>query len=111
MKRFVAIMLSLIFAWLQAVASVQASVTEVAAKRSCCSCNKSCCVSSSGSTSRPLPAPPPAPQPANDLTALTSPAVLWILPAPAPLPFSASALPPSATLPVPLFTRDCARLI
>jgi hypothetical protein len=110
-KRTVAIILSLVFAWLQAVASVQTAPTGAAPKRGCCSCGKSCCVTSSAPESRPPPVAPLGSRGNQDLTALTAPVVAWIIPTTSSYPGSGRTDAPRLQPAVSLFTQHCALLI
>jgi hypothetical protein len=112
MKRAAAIVLSLMFLWLQAVSSAQTSFLPAKAVRACCGCKqRDCCVTPAVPNSQSLPV---AVVPAGSQNILSIPAstlVAWTLPATATAQVSASASAPLPALGVPLFTRHCARLI
>jgi hypothetical protein len=112
MKRAAAIALSLMFLWLQVVASAQMSFLPAKAVRACgCGCKQmDCCVTPAtpGAQSLPVTVVPAGAQ--YNLSVLVSALVAWTLPATAPAQISASAPRPAAPG-VPLFTRHCARLI
>ena len=112
MKRAAAILLSLMFFWLQAMASAQTSFGLAKTVRECCGCQqRDCCVTPAAPDSQSLPATVVPAKSQSNLSVLISPLVAWMLPATASAQLSASA---SALLPapaVPLFSRHCARLI
>lgn len=111
MKRAAAIVLSLMFVWLQVLASAQVTSANGQPLRGCCSCHKPCCVAPSAPESQPLPI---ASTPAGaqiDLSTLVPSLVMWTLPAIAPSQISSSDSAPLLAPAVPLFTRYCARLI
>jgi hypothetical protein len=109
MKRAAAIVLSLMFVWLQAMSSAQVMSASGKPAHSCCSCKKACCVTQSAPRSQPLPMAPTTAGAQTDFSALVPMLVMWTLPVTAPSQISASA--PPLALAVPLFTRHCARLI
>jgi hypothetical protein len=119
MKRAVAIILSLTVIWLQLVAAAQtlsaaAAVNVPTADCDCCvgqtTC-RCCCVAPSAPNPAPQPVTPLRPLAAGDFTAIISPRVAWLLPAPVAAQVSASDLSPASLSAVPLFRRDCALLI
>ena len=112
MKRAVAIVLSLILVWIQAVAAVQPTAAAPPAKCGCCACKKmDCCVGRSTSESQPLPVAPVPAAAQNHFSAVLSTLVAWTLPAPTPAQVSSFDSAPTSALAVPLFQRDCALLI
>ncbi len=111
MKRAAAIVLSLMFVWLQAMSPAQVTSANGKLARSCCSCNKACCVTQSSPSSQPLPVAPTPAGAQTDFSALVPMLVMWTLPVTAPSQISSSDSAPLLALAVPLFTRHCARLI
>lgn len=111
MKRAAAILLSLMFVWLQTLASAQTSFARVSPGRSCCSCDKSCCVSAAEPDSQPSPVAPISSSTPNDFSAWVTAAVAWTLPTTSPAPIISAAGAPFSAPGVPLFTRHCALLI
>jgi hypothetical protein len=111
MKRAAAIVLSLMFIWLQAVAFVQTPFANASPARSCCSCNKACCVSQSAPNPQSLPLAPSPASAQQDFSALVSMLVVWSLPATGSSVFSSPTTAPLPAPAVPLFARHCALLI
>jgi len=112
MKRLSAIALSLLLFWGQVSVMASAAQADPRADRSCCSCQKaSCCVARSAPESAPLPvaATPATSQSHNWFSLTASPA--WILPLGEAEVFSFGPSVRPTAAPVPLFQRDCARLI
>jgi hypothetical protein len=112
MQRLSAIALSLLLFWGQV--SIMASPTQADtwADRSCCSCKRaSCCVArpAPGSAPLPLATAPTISQSHTWFSLTTSPA--WILPRGEVEVFSFDSSARLTAAPVPLFQRDCARLI
>ena len=112
MKRAAAIVLSLMFLWLQAISSAQTSFVPTKAVRACCGCNQmDCCVTPTATDPESVPV---TIVPGRSQTNLSIPAptlVAWTLPITAPAAISASASAPLPAPGVPFFTRHCARLI
>ena len=112
MKRAAAIVLSLMFLWLEAMSSAPTSFLPAKPVRVCCGCKQlDCCVTPAAPNPQSLPVTVAPPGAQNNLSGQVSTLVAWTLPAIAPAQIFASA---SASLPafgVPLFTRHCARLI
>lgn len=112
MKRVAAIVLSLIFVWLQTLPSAPAISLPAPQVCACCDCQQmNCCVSET-TPETPPPAALPAPsgiQP--DWSVFTPTLVAWILPAANRSDISSSDAAPQPAPAVPLFTRHCARLI
>jgi hypothetical protein len=112
MKRAAAIVLSLMFLWLQAMSSAQTSFLPTKATRPCCGCQqRDCCVTPATPDPQSLPATVAATGSQNHLSVLVSTLVAWTLPATAPAQVLVSASAPLLAPGVPLFTRYCARLI
>jgi hypothetical protein len=112
MKRAAAIILGLIFLWLQAVSSAQMAFLPAKAARTCCGCQqRDCCVTPATPDPQSLPATVAATGSQNHLSVLASTLVAWTLPASAPAQVFVSASAPLMAPDVPLFTRYCARLI
>ncbi len=112
MKRAAAIVLSLMFLWLQAMSSVQTSFVPAKTVRTCCGCKqRDCCVTPAAPNPQSLPVTvvPAGSQKNLSIPVLTL--VGWTLPATATTQVSAATPAPLPALGVPLFTRHCARLI
>jgi hypothetical protein len=112
MKRAVAIVLSLIFLWLQVFASAPKSFFPARAVCACCDCQQmDCCVTPAAPNPQSVPATVAPVGSQNSLSLPTATLVAWTLPATATTQVSASTPAPFPALGVPLFTRHCARLI
>jgi hypothetical protein len=111
MKRVVAMVLSLMFVWLQVMASAQTTFL-TAPDCACTACEKAdCCVSTATPNAQPLAALPVNAHSQSDFSLFTPSPVTWTLPVPAPQQFFSSDSASLLALAVPLFTRHCARLI
>ena len=112
MKRAAAIVLSLIFLWLQAVSSAPTYSLPAKAAGAGCDCKQmDCCVVPGIPETQSLPA---TIAPVAGHTLLSPPVstlVAWTLPATATAHIFVSVSTPLPALGVPLFTRNCARLI
>lgn len=112
MKRAAAIVLSLMFLWLQAMSSAQTSFLPAKAVCACCDCKQmDCCVTPAAPDSQSLPVTVVPTGSQHNLSVPVSTLVAWTLPATAPAQISASASAPLPAPGVPIFTRHCARLI
>lgn len=114
MKRAVAIVLSLMFLWLQAMASAQTLFSFLPSKAVCAcgDCKQmDCCVTPAAPNPQSLPVTVVPAGSQNNLSIPASTLVAWTLPATATTQVSASTSAPLPALGVPLFTRHCARLI
>ena len=110
MKRPVAIVLSLILIWIQAVAAVQTTSAPSVEKCGCCTPQKTCCcVEQSKSEAIPLAAAPASSNASIDFTALVPKLLVWTLPATARAISSTESS--ALSLAVSLFQRHCALLI
>ncbi|MSU57653.1 MAG: hypothetical protein EXS35_05645 [Pedosphaera sp.] len=110
MKRLSAIVLSLLLFWAQVVVMAQPSG---GAKRAggCCECKAPCCVAKTSSAPQPQPAAAsPSVQFHLNLFALTA-STAWLLPRAEAEVFASAASSSVTAARVPLFQRDCARLI
>ena len=109
MKRVAAILLSLMFVWLQVMASAQTN--PLPTRSDGCNCKKNCCLRAATTDTQP-PATLPGNAAAQSDFSLFAPAlVAWTLPLTAPSRISSFDSAPLPALAVPLFTRYCARLI
>ena len=112
MKRAAAIILSLMFLWLQVLSSAETSFLPAKPVGACCGCKqRDCCVTPAAPDAQSLPVTGVPAGSRNNLSVLVSTLVAWILPATVPAQISASTSAPLPALGVPLFTRHCARLI
>jgi hypothetical protein len=111
MKRVAAIVLSLMFVWLQAVSSAQTTFLPAPAGCRCCDCKANCCVSAATPATQPPATIPAAGSFPSDFSLFAPALVTWTLPVTVPSPFSSSDSAPLPALAVPLFTRHCAMLI
>jgi len=112
MKRTAAILLSLMFLWLQAMASAPTSSSFFPAKSNCACgdcAQMDCCVTPAPAEPQSLPAAVASSAAQNNLFVFSTTLVAWTLPATAQVSPSASAPLPAPG--VPLFSRHCARLI
>ena len=111
MKRAAAIILSLMFVWLQALSSAQPNLLPTPSGGNCCSCKKNCCIRAATPNPQPPAALPANVGPQSDFSLFAPVLVTWTLPATGSSVFSSSASAPLSAPAVPLFTRHCARLI
>jgi hypothetical protein len=111
MKRAAAIVLSLMFVWLQTMSSVQTTFLP-APVCSCCACKKTdCCVSAATPEAQPLAATPANNHSQSEFSLFAPALVTWTLPVIELSQIPASDSAPFLALAVPLFTRHCALLI
>jgi len=110
MKRAAAIILSLMFLWLQAMSSAQANFLP-ARSGGCCDCKKNCCIRAATPDAQPPAALPCNAGAQSDFSLFAPALVTWTLPVTAPSQISSSDSASFPALAVPLFTRHCARLI
>jgi len=112
MKRAAAIVLSLIFVWLQEMSAARSLAAPIAKACACCDCKKTeCCVSEATPDAQPPVALPATGAPTADFSVFIPALVTWTLPGSATARFSPSDSAPFAAPAVPLFTRHCALLI
>jgi hypothetical protein len=111
MKRAAAIVLSLMFVWLQAMSSAPSSFRPAPAGCACCDCKRNCCVKAATPAAQLPAATSVAPSSQNSFSRFAPALVTWTLPVIAPLQISPSDSAPLPALAVPLFTRHCALLI
>ena len=111
MKRAAAIILSLMFIWLQAMSSAQTNFRLTRSGGGCCDCKKNCCIRAATPDTQPPAALPPNVGPQSDFSLFAPAPVTWTLSAAAPSQIFASDSAPLSAPAVPLFTRHCARLI
>ena len=109
MKRVAAILLSLMFVWLQVMASAQTN--PLPTRSDGCNCKKNCCLRAATTDSQPPAALPGNAAAHTDFSLFARALVTWTLPGTAPSQISSSDSTPLSALAVPLFTRYCARLI
>ena len=111
MKRAAAIILSLMFVWLQAVAT-QTPFGAVANVCDCCACKEAgCCVSKTTPDTQPPLAPPVQAGHASDFSLFAPVLVTWTLPVTTSSQTASFDSASSFASAVPLFTRHCALLI
>jgi hypothetical protein len=110
MKRAAAIVLSLMFVWLQVVSSAQTAFLPEAGC-GCCDCKTDCCVGAAAPATQPPATLPAAAGFSHDFSLFAPALVTWTLPVTAPSHISSSDSAPLSALAVPLFTRHCALLI
>jgi len=112
-KQFLAILLSLLFVWTQAVAARQTLPASAGrAARAGCGCDqKDCCVTPSSPDSQPGTATPVPASFQNQLSILAPTAPAWTLPGVAAQTFSPAVSASLTVAHVPLYTRHCARLL
>lgn len=112
MKRAAAIVLSLMFLWLQAMSSAQTSFLPAKPVCACCDCKQmDCCVTPATPDPQSLPVTVAPTASQNNLSVPVSTLVACTLPVTALTQISVPASAPLPALGVPLFTRHCARLI
>jgi hypothetical protein len=112
MKMALALVCSLMLAWMPAIPAAPASGAARPTRSCCCDCRAmACCAAQPAPETPPVSAAPATSLVQTQLPTLASSAVTWLLPVtatPAP-PLSPASLLSLAG--VPLFERDCARLI
>src|SRR5688572_27676679 len=111
MKRVAAILLSLMFVWLQVMASAQTNPLQTRSDGSGCNCKTNSCVRAVTTDTQPPPALPGNAAAHTDSSLFARALVTWTLPGTGPSLISSSDSTPLSALAVPLFTRYCARLI
>jgi hypothetical protein len=111
MKRAAAIVLSLMFVWLQALASAPMSFRPAPEGCACCDCKRNCCVKAATPAAQLPAATSVVPSSQNSFSLFAPTLVTWALPVTTPLQISPSASAPLPVPTVPLFTRHCALLI
>ena len=113
MKRAVAIILSLTLVWLQMSVSAQTLSTPTPVQScGCCTPKKACCcVEQAAPDTVPVPAAPASANASVDFAAVLTKLVAWTLPEVAPAIVSSPDSSAASFLAVPLFQRNCVRLI
>jgi len=111
MKRAAAIVLSLMFVWLQVTVSAQTSFLQGANGCRCCACKRTaCCVTEAPSNAQTPIALPATAGITSDFSLFAPMLLTWTLPVTS-CQISPSDSAPLPALAVPLFTRHCTLLI
>jgi len=112
MKAALAIVCSLLLLWTQFVQAQVPAASEVASVCACCACPAKCCAASSPTPeSSPLSATPVSFSSQNLLLTVAPSGLVWSLPLAEASSFFPDLTSPFSTAGVPLYARDCARLI
>jgi hypothetical protein len=109
-KTTLAIVCSLLLAWMPVQAQAPAAGVGRVAHASC-HCGKVCCAAPISPESQPVPAAPVSNPAQNQLLTFTPTGLVWTLPNTSAPEFSTFISSPLTANAAPLYVRDCARLI